>query len=223
MVEIYDKDGNPIPEVYDEEGNPIDETLTPEEVEAKIQEAKEEAKGELESEFEKLQSDLKEKEEGLLKAQEELEKEKEKEKNFGKLNKITKKKEEKVEKLEEQIANLQAEIQGVKKGSEEKSVNAMIDKIVGEDAELKKKIKFYYDSFAVPEDDTEEQKAERVKNAHILATGGQNIKMGSDAIGTGSGQAPEEPKNQGKLSEGARDVAYQLGIDDKELKKNKLI
>ena len=222
MVEnLYDKDGNQIEDVYDAEGNPIDETLTPEEVEAKIQEAREEAKGEFETEIQEKEEALEEKEYALRTAQEELDKEKEKDKNFGKLRGSTKEKEERVEKLEEQIAGLSTELKTFREGTQKNVVRTTAEKMAKGDNEMADKIEHFYNQFVVPEEDNEEKRKERWQHAVQLATGSPEIPSG--AFATGGGSVPGEPKDQGKLSEGGVEVAKQMGLDEKELRRNKLL
>ena len=74
MAELYDKSGNPIEEIYDEEGNQIDETLTSEEVDQRIQEAKDEAMSEYKSDLDSIKEELEEKKIELKFAEEALDK-----------------------------------------------------------------------------------------------------------------------------------------------------
>lgn len=226
MAELFDKSGNPISEVFDVEGNPIDEILTSDEVDKKIEEAQEEAKEDYQKDIDTFKEELNEKEEALKVAEEALAKEQEKDKNFGKLRGTTAEKEKKVEELTEQIKGLTDKITGIETETKRQPVNAMIGKLAGEDEELKKKIKFHYESFAIPEEDTEEKQKERVVNAYTLATGGKPINpLTGEAISSGGGVAPggEEPGSEGKLSEGGKEVAGKLGIEEKDLKRHKLI
>lgn len=227
MAELFDKEGNPISEVFDSEGNPLDETLTPDEVEAKINEAKEEAKGEFETETQKLQGQIDEKETALKAAEEELEKEKEKDKNFGKLRGTAAEKEKEVETLKGEVKGMKEEIEGIKVDTKKQPVTVMIKKLAGDDEELEKKIKFHYESFNVPDDDTEEKQKERITNAYTLATGGKPVNpLSGEAVSSGGGVAPggEELESKGKLSDpGASDVGEKLGIPKESQRRHKLI
>jgi len=227
MAELFDKDGEPIVEVFDSAGNPIDETLTPEEVDQKIDEAKEEAKGEFDTEIQKLQDEKEEKETALAAAEEALGKEKEKDKNFGKLRGSTEEKEKEIGVLKEEVTGLKDKVEGIEKSAKSQPVNVMINKLAGNDEELKKKIKFYYDNFTIPEEDDEEKQKERVTNAYTLAAGGKPVNpLSGDAISSGGGVAPggEEPSSKGKLSsEEASELGEKLGISKIEQRRHKLI
>lgn len=226
MAELFDKEGNPIEAVFDSEGNPIDETLTPDEVETKITEAKEEAQGTFDTETQKLQEQIDEKETSLKVAEEELEKEKEKGKNFGKLRQSTDEKEQEIKERKEEIKKLQERVEGVETATKEQPVTVMIKKLAGEDEELEKKIKFHYDSFAVPEEDDEEKQKERVTNAYTLATGGKPVNpLTGEAISSSGGTVPGAPVGeQGKLSDpGASNVGEKLGLTKEEQRRHKLI
>ena len=91
--------------------------------------------------------------------------------------------------------------------------------------DLKKKIDYYYNSFTTPQDDNDEKKRERIQNAYTLAAGGKPVNpLSGDAIASGGGVAPgTEPKNEGKISEDAKKVAENMGIDEKDLRRHKLI
>jgi len=226
MAELFDKEGNPL-EAFDIDGNPIDEALTPDEADTRIQEAKDEAQGGFETKTQELQEQLTEKEDALKKAEEDLEKEKEKDKNFGKLRGTTEEKEKEAEALKEEVKGLKDEVEGIKTAAKAQPISVMIKEAAGDDEELEKKIKFHYDNFSVPEEDTEEKQKERVKNAHILAGGGAASSLGGNAISSGAGAAPgikESESGKEKLTDpGASEVGEKLGISKEEQKKNKLI
>lgn len=223
-MDLYDKEGNLI-DVYDSEGNKVDETLTPDEVDTKIEEAKEEAKATFQKDLEETQGKLNDKEDLLKQKEEELAKLSGKDTNFGKLKES---KEKEIETLKTQINALEGKIGEISKGVQEKDIVNAINNIAGGNAELAGKIKFYFDQFTVPQDDTPEKRAERLKNAVTLATGmkpSENALAGGVA-GTGMGE-PLIPTmdggDGGKLSKDAIEVAKNLGLDEKDLKKHKLI
>ena len=226
MGELYDKDGNLIEEVYDSEGNAIDETLSSDEIATKVDEAKEEVKGEYDGKIQEFEAKLEEKEEALRVSKEEFEKEKDKDKNFGNLRGKNDDKKKEIEILQGEVSVLKEDLKGFKESTIKQPVNAMIEKISKGDVDVKKKVQFYYDGFTVPEDDTEENQFERVANAYTLATGSkpENV-LRSDVVHSGGGVAPGEnlTENKEKISEGAKGVAEGLGISDKSLKKHKLI
>ncbi len=224
MAELFDKDSNPITEIFDSEGNPIDEALTPGEVEQKLQEAKDEAKGEFDTEIQKLQTEKEEKETALKTAEEDLAKELDKGKNFGGLRKKTDEKEKEVETLKEELKGIKEEVAGIKTDAKKQPIAMLVDKIVGDDEELKEKIEFFLKTFVIPDDDTEEKQKERIAYAYTLAMGGQPINpLTGEAISSEGGVAPgASPVVPEKISEGAKNVAKNLGISDKDLKQNKL-
>ena len=226
-MELFDKEGNPIPEVFDSQGNPLDETLTPDEVEAKIEEAKEEAKAAFEGKTEELQTKLNEKEDSLKATEEELEKERNKDKNFGKLRGKTAEKEKEAEELREEIKGLKEAVEGIRIDTKKQPVRDMISKLAEGDGELEKKINFYYESFTTPDDDTSEKQKERIANAYTLATGSRPVNpLSGDVISSSGGMTPgiKGSEGKGKLSsEGASDVGEKLGVSKEDQRRNKLI
>lgn len=226
-MELYDKEGNPLEDIYDQDGNPINETLTPEEVEQKIQDAKDEVAGEHQTKVEGLEADLEEKNTLLKTAEESLGKEQEKDKNFGKLRGKKEEEEGKVKDLEGVVEVLKKDIDGIKTDAKRQPVNTIINKLAGDDEELKKKIKFHYASFVVPEEDTEEKQKERIDNAYTLASGlAPTNSLSGEAVGSGGGNAPgtKEVESKGKLSSTeASELGEKMGISLKEQKRNKLI
>ena len=218
-------------EFFDEQGNKV-EAFTAEEVADKLEEERlaaiEDANSARQDEIDELTKTLEEKEQALAEAQEALDKEKDKDKNLGGQRKIIESKEEEIKKLKEDLANTKTEITQVKeevtKKIGEEKINNMIDKISEGSNELKEKIKFYYDNFkGEPQDDKEI--TERLKNAYILATGGQSsVKLTGEMIsGTGEPPIPKTEIPQSKISEEAISLAKKMGITDQDLKKHKLI
>jgi len=179
-----------MPTFKDEDGNEV-EAVPIEEVEEQISQAKEEAKAEAEEAFntakEEHESELEELQSRIDEKEKELEKAGDKNVNFKKLREskeaLEKEKqdiEKKFnEKIEEVITPLKEEIKSSKISSE-------IERLANGDKALEEKIKFHFDSFkGEPEND--EQRAERLKNAHILATGGEKKPNISSSPGAGTG------------------------------------
>ena len=217
-MEIYDADNNQIEQVYDKEGNPIDEVLTPDEIDKKIDEAKQEAQSKFETEIKTLNESIAKKEEEIKRAIESAGKNGEKDKNWGEARTV-------IEGLKTEIGTLKGTIDNLSKQTAEKGVVDTINRMAGGDKETVEKVKHFYEQFKVPENDNDENKLERVKRAFQLATGHQ---PGSDivdrAFGTGGGfNPPAFAGGEGKLSQEAKGVAAKLGISDKELKEHKLI
>ena len=224
-MELFDKDNNPIEEVYDSEGKEIEEVVTGAEAKQQVEDAKEEAKADYEADTTALKEELDENKETLKIAQEDLEKEQEKDKNFGKLRGAALEKEKEVQAQKEKVEALEKKFEGLEATTKTQPINTMIKKLSGEDEELEKKIKFHYDSFTVPVEDTEELQKERIKNAVILAGGGETANpLTGGVVSSAEGVAPGgEMPIEGKLSDPAAEgIAHKMGISDQELKKAKL-
>ena len=219
MADLYNKEGEQIEELFDSEGNPIDNLQTPEEIEQQIQDAKDEAKADYDADTTALKDEIEEGKEALKIAQEDLAKEQEKDKNFGKVRG----KAEKVDELTETVKTLNEKLTGLEATTKSQPINTMIKEKAGGDIEMEKKIKFHYNSFTIPDEDTEELQKERVKNAIILAGGGENPvnPLEGGVVSSGGGVAPggPEPGESGKLSTPeAKNVGKKMGLTDKEMK-----
>ena len=225
MAELYDKDNNPIEEVYDADGNPVDEILTPDEVDQRINDAKEETKADYEVDIQDLQSKLDEKEQELKQAQEELAKAGNKDHNFKNLRDKKEEKEGEVAELKNQISELKQTFEKQSSQSKDNWLTTSIEKIAGDDKDLAEKIRFHYDQFVVPQEDTLQKQEQRLKSAYTLAVDSSGNALSSDAIASGgAGKQPTPSGGGGKLNDpGAVEVAKNLGIDEKTLRKNKLI
>ncbi len=206
--------------LFDEEGKEVEGALTLEEAEARINEAKEQAKEEIQAELTPLQEELKEKEEALAQATAELEKSKDKGTNIKNLRD----KADKVEVLETAVADLKAKSETLEKTLTEKETKAQeaeISKMIKEasagDEKLAEKIKFHYNNFNKATE-TPENRAERIQNATILAGGGKPAGTGSSAIGSGGGRPAYSRTSENKLSEEQKDVGRKLGLKDEDLK-----
>lgn len=225
MIDLYNKDNEPVEELYDDAGNPVENLLTPGESEQKVKDAQEEAKEQHTIDKEEIQTKLTEKEEELKQVQEDLQKAGDKDQNFNKLRNEKNKKSEELDGLKEEMVKMNKKIDSQGSATLAEKNNELFSKLANGDKELADKIKFHYDGFVVPDDDNEEKRQGRLKNAHTLATGGQGESiLGSDAIGSGGGgNQPQGTGKSGKLSPGAEEVAKNLGLDEKTLRKNKLI
>jgi len=197
-------------EAFDDSGNPIEGVLSPEEVEEKITEAKEEAK----TAFETEKTELKTK---IEKLDEELETEKGKDKNFGKLRD---KKDEAETKLTELEKKFEDKFGNLAKQIDENKLDEKIKVVAGGDDKLADKIKYYFNSFAgVPEkpEDFDKRMADSLKLAK-----GESSGTPGNVIATG-GDGVVKSESRGKVSEGASDVGKNLGLSDKEMKDSGLI
>lgn len=221
-MELYDKDGN------------IVEALTNEEVEEKLNQAKEEVKSETQATINDLQVKLTDKETALSSAQEELEKEKGKDKNLAGQRKVIEDKVKEIDTLKTDIEKLKTDyatrFENIEKKGKEKMIANMIDELAGADKNLGEKIKFYHGTFR-PIDETnkkpeeiEKEIQERIKNAYTLATGGKAVSpLTPAAISSAGGATPVINPSGEKINAEQQDLAHKLGIDDATLKKHKLV
>jgi hypothetical protein len=195
-------------ELFDQDGN-IVEAFTKEELDQQLIEAK----SELETKIAEQEKIINEKEEALGK-------EGDKENNFVKLRKA---KETAEKQLEAMKTELEGKISEVKSEVSKRDFENAVAQLAGDDEDAKSKIKFHYDNFkGDPKDDKE--RAERLENAFILATGSKPLRsVPGSIVSTGSPYIPPASKTQGKISEGAKTLAGNLGLTEEDLKKHKLI
>lgn len=154
-------------------------------------------------EIEKLQSDL-------AAANEELGKEKNKDKNFGKLR-------EAKEEIEKKLAEA---IGGVDKKFEDRDLSAAINSLTNGDDELAKKVKHHFEkTLAAVVTKTPEEFAAKVQNAMILARGPQGGGTGSAFHSGGAGIRVSKPAGE-PLTGAAAEVAKKLGITPEDVKKH---
>lgn len=221
-MEFIDKDGNPF------------EAFTPEEVEDKLNQVKEEVKTENQQAMDDLQSKLDEKEGTLSNLQEELEKEKTKDKNLSGQRKVIEDKVKEIDTLKSEVEKIkkdsEAKFSDLEKKGKDKMIGNMIVELAGSDKNLADKIKFYYDTFK-PMDETnkkpgeiEKETQERIKNAYTLAAGGRpSNPLSSSVLSSAGGTSPVINPMGEKINPEQQDLAHKLGIPDVDLKKHKLI
>ncbi len=217
-------------EYFDEEGNKV-EAFTPDEVEEKLieerEKAMEEANALREEEISGLNEEIEAKEKELEDARQALIGEKDKEKNLSGQRKIIETRENEINNLKKELDSVkkthQDEIDGIKKSVSEARLEEMISSVSDGDESLKEKVKFFYNNFKGEPSDTKEVK-ERIKNAYILATGGNSgINLSGDIVsGAGSSPSPVTDIPEGKVSPEAIPLAKKFGITDQELKKHNL-
>lgn len=216
-------------ELFDADQNPVEGAMTADEVEEKLNEQKEEIKQEFQNEINDTKDELEEKKALLETKETELAKEKEKDKNLGGARKSIEEKEKEIADLKEEMKGLNDKIDSVGQEAKSQKVDDAIDKKVGGDKELSKKVRHYYDQFKFdPAKDDQEKFNERIDNAYTLATGGQKTDpLDGKTISSGGGSAPvqHQQKEGGKKLEDPRssEVAEKLGIDQKEQKEKGLI
>jgi chromosome segregation ATPase len=217
-------------QLYDEDGNPV-EALTEEEIEARILEEKEKAKEEvsisIEQERVELEEKLKEKEQEAEDLKTALEKEQSKEKNLSGQRQVITKKDKEIDELKTQIGSLQTkmdqEFSDMKSQGRDRMIKNMVTGLSGGNQDIADKIKLFYDSFK-GDVATEEEIEERIRNAYLLATGGEKPRsvLNSRIISSASG-SPSIKTNGEKLSSEVVELAKNMGIEEKDLKKHKLI
>lgn len=224
-------------QLFDESGNKV-EALTSEEVDAKLNEVREQTIEEInrlrEEEVNDLSAQITAKEEALKVAEETLKKEQDKEKNLGGQRKVIEAKSEEVDALKKQIEGLTGQITELSSKIEskdlQKSVSVMIQSLSGGDKNTADKIKLFYGQFNPIDikdktsEQVEEEIKQRVQNAYILATGGTkpvNL-LTSAVISSAGGSIPQANPTGEKLSEEGIKAAKELGISDAELKRYKL-
>ena len=206
-------------ELYDSEGNPV-EALTPEEVEAKLDEAKREVEQQKEEEISQIQSEFEETvdslEQQIKEKEEEMNKLSNKDYNFKKLRES---KEELEKRLAEERSKVDEKINAIKGELTDQQITQKIKEAVGGDEELVKQTKYWLDQFKPAEGEGID---ERIQAAITLATGGKGV-LNSQAISSAGGFTPTPQKTEGKISPEAVDVAHKMGLSDKDLKEHKLI
>jgi chromosome segregation ATPase len=203
----------------DEQGNEY-EVFTAEDVESKIEEAKNSAYEEALAEL--GDSDLGEK---LLAAEKELKELKEKNQsmsgNLSGQRSVIEKKEEEVSSLKnkvEELAKSQAEVLSQLNGA---SVKQKLSALTADKEILEKAEKTYNDFFA-SKATTEAEKDKFIQDALLIASNG-SIKVGANMY-SNVGTSPEiKPTGESKLSDIGVKLAKDFGYDEEQLKKHKLI
>ena len=207
-------------EFIDKETGDEVEGYTSEEVEQKLEAERAKIEEEKTTELDRIAKEHEEEKKSLEELIEEKDKEIEK---TGSKDYNWKKLREQKDALEQRLAErdkaFDEKIEGVKKEIVGDKVEREIDKLVEDDPEMAKKVRFYYDNFkGEPKDDKEFK--ERIKNASVLAGVGGSVGVSpADAFGSGVGAPPIAKKPAGKVSEGAKEMAKKhLEFTDEELK-----
>jgi len=207
-------------EFIDKETGDEVEGYTSEEVEQKLEAERAKIEEEKTTELDRIAKEYEEEKKSLEELIEEKDKEIEK---TGSKDYNWKKLREQKDALEQRLAErdkaFDEKIEGVKKEIVGDKVEREIDKLVEDDPEMAKKVRFYYDNFkGEPKDDKEFK--ERIKNASVLAGVGGSVGVSpADAFGSGVGAPPIAKKPAGKVSEDAKEMAKKhLGLTDEELK-----
>lgn len=215
-------------DLFDADGNKV-EALTPEEAQTMADEAAAKAveglSTERQEELDKAYDDIKALEDAKTDLETKLAGEGDKDKNFGAARK-------KIEDKEKEISELKKTIEGIKGGLEKRidditntqakqTLAQRILEAVGGNKELAAKVELTYGKFAPAS--TPEGVTENIQNAILIASGGKAPKIITSRIIGADGGASIKPLNAGKLSEGADQVARNMGLTDQDLKKHNLI
>jgi uncharacterized protein (DUF3084 family) len=216
-------------QLFNEEGQLVD-ALTPEEVEARLdevrQQAIEEANASRQEEIDDLTLQVQDREEERKRIEAELLKEKDKDKNLGGQRRVIEAKEKEIDELTKKIDNYKTEIDkkigDIEGRGKEKTITEMIMGVAEDNKELADKIRFWYESFK-GEPASEEETKQRIQNAYTLATGGKRANIMSGSLMSSAGSLPVINPSGEKLSPDVQDLAHKMGINDQSLKKHKLI
>ena len=213
-------------QLFDEQGNAVEGALTPEEVEEKLQEEKDKAINDAVKQVEEIEEERKHELEGLRgeleKKEEELEKARNKDGNWREAREKIKEKEDTILKLTEKIEKLEGtvneKITTFQQGQNKEKVEGEVEKLFGDDKDLKEKVLYHYNSFK-DEPKTRDEMLERIANSYFLATGSKPESVLNSYVvsSKGSGGVPAEEKS--KMSDSEKKVAKELGITDQELAK----
>lgn len=207
-------------EFIDKEGNLV-EAFTSEELSKQVEEAKKQAGEATKEELETLQAHITDLEEQIKTKEEEISKVGSKDYNFRQLETAKKASEAELVKLRGEI---DLKISSVKEEFVSKKLDDLITIVAGGAPEVIEKVKFHYKSFTgTPA--TDEEMKKRVESAFLLATGSKpaNPLTGNIISSSGGYVPPTSGAPKGKISEGAKEVAHNLGLSDDELKDQGLI
>jgi hypothetical protein len=199
-----------MPEYFDANGDRVD-AFSLEEIEEKLNAAREEIKSEVKEEYEEQLTTLQEK---IKEKEEEMEKIGSKDINFSNLRKI---KEDLEKQLKKQEEDFSSKIKEFKEQTTKEKIESTANMLAGGDENLKKSIINSYNSFTGEPTNDEEFK-KRMENACLLASGSKPT-INTNAFSTG-GYAPSyEGAGDGKgLSSGAKGIASQMGVTDEDIK-----
>jgi len=216
-------------ELFDKDGTLVEGALSPDEVDAKL----EEERAKIEEEFEKdnqlsvdeLQREIDKAIEEKEALSEELAKEKGKDKNFGALRGKVGQKEDIITSMKEEMEKLKGEldlkITGIKTDTNKQIISESIKSLAKEDKELADKIQFHFDTFKAS--DNKDEILKNIKNAYTLATGSKPVSALGSSVLSANGGAPLVEKKKENLSDEGKKQAKEFGLSDADLKKHNLL
>ena len=201
--------------IKNEETGEDEELYTPEEVDAEKEKVRTEAidnyKKENPDKTEELETTVKERDEIKV----ELEKLKGKDMNFGNVRKI-------IDDLTKRLDEKDKFIEGqIKSGLQTAAVDTAIDEMAAGDEEMKKKIKFHFDTtLAAVKITTAEELKNKLNQSYQLAGGvPANAMPGGGAMGSGGAYPGKRKVSGSPLSPATKEVAKKVGITDEDIKK----
>ncbi len=157
---------------------------------------------------EQLKEQLEASQKELEEKNEELEKLKEKETNFAKLRKKTAGKKEKIDEkeneLDEKYKQLEERQTKWMEAQFNDTVEKHLDRVVGDDKELKEKVMFNYEHRLLDEVNTAEEAIKKIDSAYLLATGNKSeVNPLSAVSGISTGYTKPKQKNFAESEQGS--------------------
>ena len=213
-------------DVFDKDNNPLEGYMSPEDVNARVEESKVEATKEIDAKIDEVKDEfaekMKVKDDEIGRLKDELDSDlSDEDKNWKKTRQAIKDlKQDKIdmqEKFDRKIDEIKGDIGDSK-------IESRIRRISKGDKDLEDRIAVHYNSFGgKPKNEKENQ--ERLKNATLLAGGTDSeTVLDGGVVRTGGGNIPVGTELGGKLKDKeAKGVGNKMGITDEELKENELI
>ena len=174
-----------------------------------------------------LAKQIEEKDAELADVKDQLLKLQNKDHNFKKLRDMTDEERDKLTDRETELMQRQDKLEEDQSQWSDKLITGHKDDalnvLVGNDEELRKKAEFHYKRI-IDEATTKQEVADKMREAVLLAKGGEN--MGVDSIsraaGYHSGRGITDTGDKTKLSSEGKGLASRLGINDDDLKKHNI-
>ncbi|KKQ99944.1 MAG: hypothetical protein UT24_C0020G0012 [Candidatus Woesebacteria bacterium GW2011_GWB1_39_12] len=172
---------------------------------------------------EALKTQLEEKEKVLVEKQAEIEKLKDKEFNFKRLRDMTEEELGRLSVVEKSLMQKQEKLEEESKSFASKVIeshkNDSLAVLVGDDADMKKKVLFHYERLK-DEAVTKEEIASKMREAWLLAGGIKSFSTTPISGGLDSYYpSPTSFKKGTELTETQKELAKAMGIKDEDLKK----
>lgn len=202
MTKYFDIDGNEVPDV-----------ISKTEFEQKLGEEKQKIESEYKTKLDQSTVELNKNKEELLKAQEALKDENPNGENFKALREAVKAAEQKVLEANKNSENVRSELRA-------NTVNSLIRKFSGNDAELEKKIKFNMEnSLAGMKAENDDELSKKIEAAYKLSADQSSINPLRDVMGSGSYGSQFKNSKPVEFNEREKGLGSKLGISDKDREK----